>query len=174
MEPSDRRNEIVAILKKENTPVSATALAKQLQVSRQIIVGDVALIRASGVTITATPKGYVLHKLSTTEQRYLGQLACAHTAVETQHELYAVVDNGGELIDVVVEHPIYGELTGQLNIASRHDADLFLKSIHKTNANLLSELTAGVHLHTIACKDKQTFMRIKQQLDELGILYQDN
>lgn len=83
------------------------------------------------------------------------------------------MDNGGELIDVIVEHPVYGELKGQLNIGSRHDADQFLRKINKSQANLLSELTQGVHLHTIACKDKEIFDRIIQQLSVENLLYQD-
>lgn len=173
MEPSVRREQIMSILKKATAPVSATALAKSFQVSRQIIVGDIALIRATGINITATPKGYVLHGGVFAEDRYTGKLASGHTAEETRKELYAIVDNGGEVIDVIVEHPIYGELSGQLNIASRHDADQFLEKIKHTQANLLSELTQGVHLHTIACKDKQTFDRIFQSLSKLGLLYHD-
>ncbi|WP_034550167.1 transcription repressor NadR [Carnobacterium funditum] len=173
MEPSTRRNNIVGTLKKNRTPISASVLAKKLKVSRQIIVGDIALIRATGIDITATPKGYVLNIEESQDERYIRKIACTHKADETQKELYAIVDNGGELIDVIVEHPVYGELKGQLNIGSRHDADQFLRKINKSQANLLSELTQGVHLHTIACKDKEIFDRIIQQLSVENLLYQD-
>ena len=154
MEPVTRRNKIVAALKKTKTPVSASVLAKKLQVSRQIIVGDIALIRATGIDITATPKGYVLTVEESIDERYIRKIACAHKAEETQKELYTIVDNGGEVLDVIVEHPIYGELKGQLNISSRHD-------------------TKGIHLHTIACKDENVFERIIQQLSSESLLYQD-
>ncbi len=173
MEPVTRRNKIVAALKKTKTPVSASVLAKKLQVSRQIIVGDIALIRATGIDITATPKGYVLTVEESIDERYIRKIACAHKAEETQKELYTIVDNGGEVLDVIVEHPIYGELKGQLNISSRHDADKFLEKINKSQANLLSALTKGIHLHTIACKDENVFERIIQQLSSESLLYQD-
>lgn len=173
MEPNTRRSKIITTLKQTQLPVSASVLAKELQVSRQVIVGDIALIRASGIEITATPKGYVLNSEAKSDNRYVRKIACAHNFEETQQELYAIVDNGGELIDVMVEHPVYGELKGQLNIASRHDADQFLQKIKGSKANLLSELTKGIHLHTIACKDKQTFDRIIKKLADENLLYQD-
>lgn len=172
MEATKRRDSIVSILSQENRPLSARKLAALLSVSRQIIVGDVALLRASGIDIIATPKGYVLESASMTN-KFIGQLASHHSAAETKSELYAVVDNGGEVVDVIVEHPIYGELRGRLSISSRYDADRFMETIENKQANLLSELTGGVHLHTIACADKKTFDRIKKKLDDLGFLYKN-
>lgn len=172
MEATKRRDSIVSILSQENRPLSARKLAALLSVSRQIIVGDVALLRASGVDVIATPKGYVLESASMTN-KFVGQLASHHSAAETKTELYAVVDNGGEVVDVIVEHPIYGELRGRLSISSRYDADRFMETIENKQANLLSELTGGVHLHTIACADKKTFDRIKKELDDLSLLYKN-
>jgi len=172
MEATKRRDSIVSILSQENRPLSARKLAALLSVSRQIIVGDVALLRASGIDVIATPKGYVLESASMTN-KFVGQLASHHSAAETKTELYAVVDNGGEVVDVIVEHPIYGELRGRLSISSRYDADRFMETIENKQANLLSELTGGVHLHTIACADKKTFDRIKKELDDLGLLYKN-
>lgn len=172
MDAAKRRNSIVSILSQEKRPISARRLASELNVSRQIIVGDVALLRASGIDVIATPKGYVLESASITN-KFVGQLASQHNAAETKTELYAVVDNGGEVVDVIVEHPIYGELKGLLTISSRYDADKFMEAIKDTQANLLSELTGGVHLHTIACEDKKTFERIKNNLDTLGFLYKN-
>ena len=60
MNAQSRRNAIMEVLKAEEKPVSASTLAKQFNVSRQIIVGDIALLRAGGADISATPKGYVL------------------------------------------------------------------------------------------------------------------
>ena len=58
----ERRQAILEQLKRAEKPVSATALARQYGVSRQIIVGDVALLRAGGEPISATPRGYVLDR----------------------------------------------------------------------------------------------------------------
>ena len=174
MDATQRRESIIATLRQESEPFSASKFAKQFGVSRQIIVGDVSLLRASGVDIIATPRGYLLDastRSKSTYRQYLGTIACQHTGDQTKEELYAVVDKGGELLDVIVEHPIYGELTGRLNIASRKDADRFMKRMLETETGLLSDLTNGIHLHTIACEDSETFEEIKEELKRLNILY---
>lgn len=55
-----RRAQILEILKKSEQPVSGTDLAGRLHVSRQVIVQDVALLRAENREILSTYKGYVL------------------------------------------------------------------------------------------------------------------
>ena len=174
MDASQRRESIIATLKKENAPFSASKLAKQFGVSRQVVVGDVSLLRAAGVDIIATPRGYLLDSVAKSQnphKQFIGKIACQHTVDQTQDELYTVVDSGGELLDVIVEHPIYGELAGRLNIASRKDADRFMRRMADTETGLLSDLTNGIHLHTIACEDRETFESIKRLLQELNIVY---
>ncbi len=170
-----RREKITEILENSALPVSASALAKELLVSRQIIVGDIALLRASGIDILATPRGYVF---ASSDEFPSGSLlftiACNHNADEMKNELYTIVDNGGRIIDVIVEHPIYGQLTGQLNIFSRYDADEFIKSTKEQSAPLLSKLTDGVHLHTISCKNEEIYKRIVIALEKAGILLDKN
>ncbi|MBM6613862.1 transcription repressor NadR [Desemzia sp. RIT804] len=176
MDASQRRESIIAALKKEHTPFSASKLAEKFGVSRQVIVGDVSLLRAAGIDIIATPRGYLLEstaKSQNANKQFVGKIVCQHTASQTEDELYTVVDNGGELLDVIVEHPIYGELAGRLNIASRKDADQFMRRVAETETGLLSDLTNGIHLHTIACEDRETFETIKKLLQELDIVYND-
>ena len=104
---------------------------------------------------------------------YTGILACVHrTAEEMRAELYTVVDQGGVVVDVAVENPLYGELRGNLNLASRYDVDLFLRQAADTPECLLSRMTGGVHLHTLHCPDEASFRRVKAALAEKGLLYQ--
>ena len=56
MHAKERREAILSRLEQACDPVSATALAGALSVSRQVIVGDIALLRASGAPIAATPE----------------------------------------------------------------------------------------------------------------------
>ncbi len=164
----DRKEKIIEEIKKSEKPVSASALAKKLGVSRQIIVGDVALIRASGTNIIATPRGYILdnHQLQHTYT-----LAVKHTQEQLDDELYTIVDLGGSIIDVIVDHAIYGQLTGKLHLSSRYDVNQFLKKIKSDEAKPLSQLTNGLHLHTIQCQDQETYHRILTALDEKGYLF---
>ena len=166
----NRRKKIVTTLKKSAQPVSASSLAEQLQVSRQVIVGDVALLRAAGLKVSATPRGYVLEKNhSMSGFEYIGIIACKHDNSKLADELYTVVDFGGTVIDVTIEHLVYGQLSGPLNISSRYDVDLFVGKVMAQKAQPLSKLTGGIHIHTIGCKDKETFERIKASLMQQGI-----
>ena len=112
MKAEQRRARIAQTLTADH-PISATALARRFAVSRQIIVGDIALLRAGGMDIVATPRGYKLGETS----GLVRAVACLHTAEQTEAELLAMVDNGCTVVDVVVEHPLYGQLTGQLSLA---------------------------------------------------------
>ena len=111
MNAAQRREKILQQLHGASAPISASALAAKLGVSRQIVVGDVALLRAGGAEIEATPRGYQFHP---TPGGYTGILACVHrTADEMRTELYTVVDQGGVVVDVAVENPLFGELRGE-------------------------------------------------------------
>ena len=169
MNAAQRRKAILERLTEASAPLSASVLAGALGVSRQIVVGDVALLRAAGTQIDATPRGYQLHPAA---KGYTGILACVHrTAEEMRTELYTVVDQGGVVVDVAVENPLYGELRGNLNLASRYDVDNFIQQAKDTPEALLSRMTGGVHLHTLHCPDAGSFERIKKELEEKGILY---
>jgi len=169
MTSEERREKIEIELRNNTDPITATALAKKFSVSRQIIVGDIALMRASGIKISATPRGYVINaEVEKNEKVYT--IACCHDDINMAAELYAVVDNGGTLLDVTVEHPIYGQIVGQLHISSRYDADLFLKKVENNQAQPLMRLTGGIHLHTIKCNDEETFNRIMKALQKENII----
>lgn len=164
----DRKEKIIEEIKKSDKPVSASTLAKKLGVSRQIIVGDVALIRASGTNIIATPRGYIL---DSKQQNQTYTIAVNHSQEQMADELYTIVDLGGCAIDVIVDHPVYGQLTGKLHLSSRYDVDQFIKKVNNNQAKPLSQLTDGLHLHTIQCPNEDTYQRIVSALDEKGYLF---
>lgn len=173
MDASQRREQILAILRSSSGPVSAASLAATVHVSRQIIVGDIALLRAAGTEIQATPRGYLLQgEDGETAGRLLYTIACRHdNGPQLAEELYTVVDNGGGLIDVTVEHPVYGQICGKLHIFSRYDADLFLETLARSKAETLCNLTGNIHLHTLACRSEEDYRRILAELDKKGILF---
>ncbi len=166
----ERREKIKDILSNTSVPVSASKLAKECDVSRQIIVGDIALIRAGGLDIQATPRGYILSKQPKNDF-YEGCIACLHTQDMLETELYTILDFGGSIIDVTVTHAVYGEISANLQLNSRFDADLFLQKLKNTEARPLSALTDGVHLHKIRCASKEIFDRICDALKQKGILF---
>lgn len=168
MNNEQRRKEILAKLQNSDIPVSASKFASEFSVTRQIIVADIALLRASGYPIRAEHKGYVLEKVESNE--IIKRIVVKHGVDKVTEELYAIVDNGGRVIDVIVDHSIYGKISAELKLASRYDVDLFVKKISDNNVATLSLLTDGLHIHTIAVKDIDAFDRIVKQLSVLGVL----
>ena len=167
MDASERRQAILKLLQRADGAVSASALAGEFSVSRQIVVGDIALLRAAGEEISATPRGYVL---SRREEGLTRTVACRHPIEGTEQELQIMVDNGCTVLDVVVEHPVYGQLTGQLQIASRYDVRQFIERLDAEDTKPLSTLTDGIHLHNLRCPDEAAFQRTCEALRAAGFL----
>lgn len=168
MDSETRRKALEQRLRQADGPLSAAVLARELSVSRQIIVGDVALLRAGGLDITATPRGYILPRPPAGVRR---TFACRHRADQMEEELNAIVDQGCTVLDVIVEHPIYGQLTGPLRLSNRYDVAQFVARCREESASPLSQLTEGVHLHTVLCPDGEAAGRVRQALEELDFLY---
>ena len=170
MRAEDRRRKIILRLIEDNKPISGTLLADEFCVSRQIIVQDIALLKASGYDIISTHYGYVLQKSPFVER----VIKIYHTKDQTETELTTIVEMGGTVADVFVWHRVYGKMKAELNISSRYDANCFVEKMEKEGVNPLSLLTEGMHLHTIIVNDENSFERIKLQLNELGILIETN
>lgn len=171
MKASERREKILQTIAASEQPVSATLLAREFDVSRQIIVGDIALLRASGENIFATPRGYLAGKRT---QGFEKTIVCSHRPEEMARELDICVDNGCVVEDVIVDHPVYGQLEGKLNLKNRHDVQEFIQKCEKDHAAPLSILTNGIHLHRILCPDEGSFARVIEELRIAGILYDDS
>ncbi len=170
MKAEERREKILDVLRNQDEPVSAAALAREYSVSRQIIVGDVAILRSAGTDIAATPRGYVLE--SGTPAGMIRRVACIHDLAGMEEELNLCVDYGCSVLDVIVEHPVYGQLTGELQVHSRYDVSRFIEKANSVGAHALSELTDGVHLHTLSCPSEEAYARVCKALGEAGFLYE--
>ena len=168
MNAEQRREAILNILRRADQPLSATALAGTFSVSRQIVVGDTALLRAAGADISATPRGYVMQQETT---GFLYKVATRHTAENMEAELNAMVDQGCTVIEVIVDHPIYDQITGPLELSSRYDVSQFL--LRSAETQPLSILTEGIHLHTLSCPDEAAFIRVQNALRDLGVLLEE-
>ena len=168
MKTDERRARLLDLLRRAKQPVTGTDLAQRLGVSRQVIVQDVAVLRAAGEAIHASPRGYYL--LTQPTGAYQAVVAVRHTPEQTEDELTALVDLGVEVVDVIVEHAIYGELRGALHIASREDVRQFMARLEETGVHLLSELTEGLHLHTLAARRWELLGQARDVLRQRGYL----
>ena len=100
------------------------------------------------------------------ENKVVKKIVCNHEGYdELEDELKIIVDMGGKIIDVIVEHPLYGEIKSPLEISSRLEVQQFMKNLKQTNAEPLSSLTAGIHIHTIEVDSEENLDRIKEALD---------
>lgn len=167
MTAAQRRSAIYEQLTHANAPVSATTLAQRFSVTRQVVVGDVALLRAEGRRITATPRGYMIPS----ETGLLRTIACHHSSEDTQKELFAMVDCGCTVVDVIVEHPVYGQLTAPLALSCRYDVEQFIHRMEDSHAQPISALTGGVHLHTLSCPNETAYVHLRKTLASMGLLY---
>lgn len=166
MSNEERRKAILERLTGAERPVAASTLAEELQVSRQIIVGDVALLRAAGMDIVATARGYVMGQSDKKRKR----IVCRHSSEDMRRELETMVDYGCTVEDVVVEHSVYGQISGRLDLSSRYDVAQFLEKVAQGNAKPLSDLTDGIHLHTLTCPDDSAYEGLLSALREAGFL----
>ncbi|MDR5659104.1 transcription repressor NadR [Serpentinicella sp. ANB-PHB4] len=172
MNSQQRRNCVLEKLQKTEEPIKGNHLAKELKVSRQVIVQDIALLRAQGQNIMATPLGYIIPKENILKLRKT--LVSQHrTYDEMKEELQIMIDYGAKVLDVVVEHPVYGELKGILDISHKQDLEGFMNGINEHNAEPLSTLTEGVHIHTIEIDNEENFEKMKLALYKKGYLIRD-
>lgn len=169
MDSASRRSQIMSILKRAGSAVTGTALSKQCNVSRQIIVGDVAILRAQGVAIISTPRGYQLVPLNKGGIQHV--FVCCHGMDKTEAELEAIIDNGGIVHNVVIEHDVYGNLEGTLNLHSRRDIKQYIKRMEESQAQLLSAISGGIHTHLVEADSQEEIDAIQDALEGLGVLY---
>lgn len=163
---TERRQKIIKDLREADTPVSAGKLAGRYGVSRQVIVQDVALLRANGEDIQATSSGYLLHTSAACSRVFKSY----HTDEKTEEELNLCVDLGGCVKDVFVYHRAYGVIRADLNISSRLDVKRFLEEVSSGRSSLLKNTTSGFHYHTVTAGSEEILDLIQSALMENGFL----
>lgn len=169
MNKEERQKQILQILKNEAASISGTELARRLNVSRQVVVQDIALLRADNRNIIATNKGYLFfHEGGQVKSRR--SFCVCHRDEDILDEFYAIVDCGGRVLNVVVEHEIYGQIAVDLIINNREDALSYVEKSRDKNTKPLNILTNGIHYHTIEADSEEILDKIEERLKKLGYL----
>lgn len=168
MTAAERRASIAHTLA-DGSCIPGDALARDLGVSRQVIVQDVAVLRAGGLDIVATVRGYLL-ATSPGPDAARRVITVHHAPEHAVEELTALVDTGARVVDVIVVHPVYGELRAELDLRSRRDVQLWAERCAETGARLLSELTDGTHVHTLEADDELILDAAETAVRRLGFL----
>lgn len=170
MEGTERRLKLIKLLQESSEALSGNALAKHLGVSRQIIVQDIALLRAGGYQVISTPKGYLLsndRSTSVTRTFYV-----KHTNEQIEDELCTIVDHGGKVLDVEVTHPIYGTISTELILSNRSQVYEFVANVNNKKTTPLKELTNGEHSHTVEAISEDILDEIESALRQKKYLIQ--
>ncbi|WP_369902475.1 transcription repressor NadR [Bacillus manliponensis] len=166
----ERRQLILQWLLTANKPLSGSALSKKTNVSRQVIVQDISLLKARNEPIIATAQGYLYLKPTEKQHTFERVIVCKHKPSEVRDELTLLVDHGVVIKDVKVEHPVYGDLTASIMVSNRFEVEQYLKKVENTNAAYLSQLTDGVHLHTIEADSTGKLNAACEALNKAGFL----
>ncbi|MDE6550760.1 MAG: transcription repressor NadR [Clostridia bacterium] len=166
MNGEERRAQLIKILSESDCPVSGTVLARKLQVTRQAIVQDVALLRANGEQIFSASRGYVLIGKNECERIF----KTIHSDEDVEQELTLIIDLGGKVKDEFVYHKAYGVVKADMNIRSRKDIAEFLHNINTGKSKPLKNVTSGYHYHTVTADDVQTLNEIEKCLRDRGFL----
>lgn len=145
--------------------MSGSELARQTGVSRQVIVQDIALLRSRGLHVVSTNRGYLIERQS---QRPRRAFKVCHTPEQTERELTGIVDLGGTVEDVFVNHRTYGIMTAPLDISSRRDVRRFLDEIGSSRSSMLSVTTSGYHFHHVSADSEDVLDDVQRFLDEEG------
>lgn len=167
-----RRAFLIDLLKNEHSALTGTELAKRTNVSRQVIVNDMALLKARNEPIIATSQGY-LYLAQPQETIFERQVASHHAAEQTAEELNLLVDAGVTVKDVTIVHPVYGDLTASIMVSSRYDVEQFIRRMNETEAAPLLSLTEGSHLHTLTADAEEKLDAAIESLRLRGFLLED-
>ena len=166
MTGSERRKLILTLMRESEVPLSGGALGSAAGVSRQVVVQDIALLRTEGHEIVSTARGYVLDEPKLISRVFEDH----HTDEQTEDELTAIVDCGGAIVDVMIEHGIYGKLTAPLSIRNRRDIQVYLKRMKESESELIMNMTSKRHFHTVSAESEEILDEIEDALREKGIL----
>ena len=166
----ERRSLILQQLKASPVPLTGSELANRTNVSRQVIVGDITLLKAKNEPIIATSQGYIYLKQNSSTYSFERTIACRHLPQDTEKELNLLVDHGVLVKDVKIEHTVYGDLTASIMVSNRQEVKQFMENMQKTRASLLSELTDGIHIHTISASSTQVLDKAEEALKAEGFL----
>ena len=166
MKVAERRKAIVNLLLASKSPILGSELSEQFNVSRQIIVQDITVLKGLGYEILSTHSGYVMNKSPLVERVF----KLKHTTEQTEDELTTIVDLGGTVVDVFVWHKVYGRISATLNIFSRLQVKQFLEGVRTGKSTELMNITGGYHYHTVRADSEEVLNKIGNYLKEKNYL----
>ena len=166
MKANQRRSEILSLIGNSQNPVPANLLSEKYSVSRQVIVQDIAILRAQGFGVISTNRGYVLGAGLGAERVF----KCRHTLQELVAESEIIISNGGKVEDISVNHRVYGKISARLELSTLRHAEELYRSLVSGASKPLMSVTDGYHYHTVSAENEECLDRIERGLRLAGYL----
>ena len=166
MKAHERRAEILSLIGNSGSPVAANFLSEKYSVSRQVIVQDIAILRAQGYGVISTNRGYVLGAGLKAERVF----KCRHNLDELIKESEIIISLGGKVEDISVNHRVYGKISARLELSTMRHAEELYRSLVSGASKPLMSVTDGYHYHTVSGENEQTLDKIEAALRDNGFL----
>ncbi len=166
MKAAERRNEILSLLGNTSSAIPAGVLSDKFGVSRQVIVQDIAILRANGYDVISTNRGYVIGSGLRSERVF----KCRHTLGQLVEEAELIISNGGRVEDIFVNHRVYGRIAARLDLVTHTHAEELYRSLVSGASKPLMSVTDGYHYHTVSADSEEALDKIERALREKGFL----
>lgn len=166
MTGADRRKRILSLMREAGQPLPGVALGRETGVSRQVVVQDIALLRTEGYPIVSTTRGYYLDQ----PKQAVRLVKVYHTNEQIEDELSTIVNLGGSVLDVIINHRRYGKLSAPLQIKNQRDIRRLVQDMQSGKSSPLMNVTSGYHFHHIAAEKEEILDEISDELDRKGYM----
>lgn len=166
MKAEKRREEILSLIGNTENPIPANVLKERFNISRQVIVQDIAILRANGYDIISTNRGYVLNVKNQASRIF----KCRHSFEEIVDEGLIIIESGGRVEDIFVNHRIYGRISARLDLVNRMHVEELYRSLVSGASKPLMSVTDGYHYHTVTAENDAVLDEIEKKLRASGYL----
>lgn len=156
----------MSLLGNAESPIPAGVISERFAVSRQVIVQDIAILRANGYGVISTNRGYVLGGKKRAERVF----KCRHNLEGIVDEGYLIISLGGKIEDVFVHHRVYGRIAARLDLITTTHVEELYRSLVSGASKPLMSVTDGYHYHTVSAGTEAQLDGIEQALRDGGFL----
>lgn len=171
MHGNERREKIRKDLKKSLKAIKGSEFAKKYEVSRQVIVQDIALLRAVGEQIISTADGYIYFSYHMNKPKRV--FALRHNVEDINVEMDTILKHGGVLLNVFINHPIYGDLVADMIIEDEDQKQAYIDKCSAVEFTPLMALTDNLHYHTVEATYEENLDKIEEDFRELKYLVEE-
>ena len=95
---------------------------------------------------------------------------CRHSFDELVEEGALIIELGGRIEDIFVNHRVYGKISARLSLHNRMHVEELYRSLVSGASKPLMIVTDGYHYHTVTADSEETLDKLENKLRERGFL----